>query len=81
VRRGKKGNDKMDKDQYLMKQCFDNWNALKRFMTKEEIHREKGEIHKAREMELAKYKTMAKLELSLRALQGEIRKEEEEEEN
>jgi hypothetical protein len=69
----------MEKDLFLMKQCFDNWNALKRYQTLEEIEREKGNIDEARKMELLKYKTMAKMELSLRALQKEIRKGEEEE--
>lgn len=69
----------MDKDKYLMKQCFDNWNSLKRYMTLEEIEREKGDIDEARKLELLKYKTMAKLELSLRGLQKEIRKEDGEE--
>lgn len=68
----------MEKDKYLMKQCFDNWNAFKRFQTKEEIEREKGEIEGARYNELMKYKAQAKLELSLRALQREINREEEE---
>ena len=68
----------MDKDKYLMKQCFKDWNALKRFQTLEEVEREKGNIDQARYYELQKYKTQAKLELSLRALQKEIYKEEEE---
>jgi hypothetical protein len=67
----------MEKDLYLMKQCFDNWNALKRFQTLEEIEREKGNLDEARKMELMKYKTMSKMELSLRGLQKELRKEEE----
>lgn len=71
----------MDKDKYLMKQCFDNWNAIKRFQTKEEIEREKGNTEQARYYELQKYKAQGKLELSLRALQREITKEEGEEEN
>lgn len=69
----------MDKDKYLIKQCFKEWNALKRFQTLEEVEREKGNIDQARYYELQKYKTQAKLELSLRALQKEIYKEEEEE--
>ena len=69
----------MDKDLYLMKQCFDNWNALKRFQTLEEIEREKGNVDEARKHELMRYKSMMKMELALRALQKEIRKEEGEE--
>ncbi|MBL5833281.1 hypothetical protein HV417_02210 [Bacillus sporothermodurans] len=68
----------MEKDKYLMKQCFDNFNAFKRYQTKEEIEREKGSVEQARYFELQKYKTQAKLELSLRALQRELYKEEEE---
>ena len=68
----------MEKDKYLMKQVFREWNALKRFQTKEEIERDKGDIEQARYNELQKYKTQAKLELSLRALQSELYKEEEE---
>jgi hypothetical protein len=71
----------LDKDKYLMKQCFDNWNAVKRFQTKEEIEREKGMVDEARKMELMKYKAQAKLELSMRALQREISKEEDTEES
>jgi hypothetical protein len=69
----------VEKDKYLMKQCFDNWNALKRFQTLEEIEREKGNVEQARYYELQKYKTQAKMELSLRALQKELYKEEGEE--
>jgi hypothetical protein len=69
----------VEKDKYLMKQCFKEWNAMKRFQTLEEVEREKGDIEKARYYELQKYKTQAKLELSLRALQQELYKEEEEE--
>lgn len=55
-----------------MKQCFDNWNAIKRFQTLEEIEREKGNTEQARYYELQKYKAQGKLELSLRALQREL---------
>lgn len=56
-----------------MKQCFDNWNALKRYQTLEDIAREKNDEKEAQKMELLKYKTMAKMELSLRAIQREMR--------
>lgn len=65
----------MDKEKvdHLMKQVFNNWNALKRYQTKEEIARETGNIPELHEMELLKYKQMGKLELSMRALQKDIK--------
>ena len=65
----------MDKTLHLMKQTFDYWNAFKRYQTLEEIEREKGNIEESRWHELNKYKTMNKLELSLRALQKELREQ------
>ncbi|WP_195536202.1 hypothetical protein [Bacillus paralicheniformis] len=58
---------------YLMKQTFNDYNCFKRALTLEEIEHEKG--NDAKTIELTKYKTLAKLELSLRALQSEIRRE------
>lgn len=69
----------MDKDKYLMKQCFENLNNLKRSMTLEEIERDKGNIDKAMQHELMKYRMLARLELSMRGLQNELGKDSESE--
>lgn len=67
----------MEKPEYLMKQAFHNWNALKRFQTLEDIEKEKGNIDESKRVELLKYKSMLKMELSLRALQINISTNEE----
>lgn len=66
----------MSKTEHLMKQTFDNWNAVKRYQTKQDLERERGNSSKADYFELQMYKVQAKLELSLRALQGELRNNE-----
>ena len=71
---------RLDKDQHLIKQAFSNYNSFKRFMTLAEIEAEKGNREEAMKMELQKYKYLARLELSLRALQKEIRHSDSEEE-
>lgn len=67
----------MEKDKYLMKQCFDNLNSFKRALTLEEIERDKGNTEKAMQHELMKYRMLARLELSLRGLQSELGKDDE----
>ncbi|MDM5229354.1 hypothetical protein QUF73_24900 [Cytobacillus sp. NJ13] len=62
-----------DKTLQLMKQTFNEWNALKRWATLEDIEREKGNYDQARTMEINKLKYMGRIELSLRALQSELR--------
>lgn len=60
------------KEKYLIKQAFQNLNAMKRFQTQEEIERQKGRTGVAEQYELKKLKSQFRLELSLRAIQKEI---------
>lgn len=50
-----------DKTLQLMKQTFNEWNALKRWATLEDIEREKGNYDQARTMEINKLKYMDEL--------------------
>jgi len=57
----------------LMKEAFDNLNGFKRSRALEQVEREKGHINNASGHKLRQYEYIDKLELSLRAIQKEIR--------
>lgn len=66
---------KEPKELFLMRKTFSLFNAFKRFDTLLEIEKEKSPYNNenVKNLDLQRYKTMAKLELQLRALQSELR--------
>lgn len=65
----------MEKELHLIKQCFNHLNSFKRFRALGETEREKGNASQADKMELHQYKTIDQLELTLRGLQSELRRQ------
>lgn len=61
----------------LMKEAFDNLNGFKRSRALEQVERERGHVNNAAGHKLRQYEYVDKLELSLRAIQKELRSREE----
>jgi hypothetical protein len=69
------GGETMEKDVFLIKKAFKHLNDYKRFRAvKESTH----SVEEALKMELQQYKAIDQLELTLRGLQNELRKENDE---